>query len=205
MKQVILITAASIAMIGVAAAEPRDVSGFDSVRASGRFDVEIVVGEAYAVDVTGSDANHIRTRLEGDALAIEPANRPWIGPEPRYDATVRVTTPRLTGVSAARGAELSATGVTANAFDISATMGGEARAAGSCGALDASASMGGVVEARALQCENADASASMGGSVEIFASQSLDASASMGGSVEVSGSPARRDVSTSMGGSVSLR
>jgi hypothetical protein len=209
-----------------AAAEPRAVSGFSEVHASDRIRVEVAIGPEYAVEVTGADADRVRTRLDGDELRITNARRPWFGGTPAIDAHVRVTLPRLDGVAASRGAELTATlagpcgdfsaaaamgGVTevdavqCDLVDAAAAMGGVVRLAGACHTLDVSAAMGGEVQADRLECEVVDASAAMGGTVRAFASLSYDASAAMGGSVNVAGEASVSESSSVMGGSVTGR
>lgn len=208
-----------------AAAEMRDLSGFDEIHASDRIRVEVTVGGAYSVEVTGADANRVRTRLDGDELRISDARRPWFGRTPELDALVRVTTPELEGVAASRGAELNANlsdapcvgfsaaaamggaatvdGLRCEDVDASAAMGGIVRLAGACRSLDVSAAMGGMVRADGLECELVDASAAMGGEIRAFASQSYDASAAMGGAVNVGGGARSSDRSAVMGGSIS--
>ncbi|MEQ1616844.1 MAG: DUF2807 domain-containing protein [Terricaulis sp.] len=214
------------ALAGAASAEPRSVTGFDNVNASGRFHVEIAVGAAHTITVEGPDAARIITRRDGDTLKIEPRDRPWFGGEPRYDALVRVTLPRFEGVAAARGAQVNATGggsctsfdavaaMGANLVvrelycghvDASAAMGGVAELIGGCRTLDVSAAMGGTVHAEALHCETVDASAAMGGEIKAFAETSYDASAAMGGDVDIRGGGRAADRSTALGGSVNER
>lgn len=205
MKKFALIACASFALVGVAGAETRHLSGFEGVSAAGRFDVSVTVGDAYSVTITGPDAGRLKTEIEDGVLKIETRNRPWFGDEPRVNADVLITTPRLTSLVSARGAEVEATNINADNFTLVAAMGGEVRAAGTCQRLDASAAMGGSLNASDLHCAIADVSAAMGGEARVFASQSLDANASMGGSVRVAGAPAHTDISTSMGGGVSLR
>jgi len=205
MHKLILAAAASVLLLGVASAETRNLSGFDGVYAGGRFDVSVTVGREYSVIITGPDADKLRTEIEDGVLKIEPRNSPWFGGEPRYNADVTITTPRLTSLVSARGAEVEATNINTTNFTLVAAMGGAVRAAGTCESLDASAAMGGSLNASELRCVRADVSAAMGGEARVFASQSLDATASMGGSVRVDGAPAHTDISTSMGGGVSLR
>lgn len=206
MHKLALIAAASVLLLGAAAsAETRNLSGFEGVRAEGRFDVSVTVGGQYSVTITGPDADRLRTEIDDGVLKIETRNRPWFGEEPRINADVVITTPRLNSLVSARGADLEATNVNADSFSMVAAMGGEVRAAGTCQSLDATAAMGGSLNATELHCASADVSAAMGGEARVFASQNLDASASMGGSVRVDGAPAHTDISTSMGGGVSLR
>jgi hypothetical protein len=205
----------------------RSLSGFQAVDAEDRVTVTIAVGDVYAVDVTGADAERIRTHVDGRTLYIEDARRPLFGRSPRLDAHVRVTAPAIESVSASRGAQLAANltggacdefGAAAsmggsasvenaqcNGVSSSASMGGEVRISGACRMHDASASMGGYIRANDMQCATVDASASMGGEINAYASQSYDASASMGGSINVAGGASATDTSSIMGGSIRSR
>lgn len=219
--------AIALVLILPAAAENRSLSGFQAVDAEDRVTVTITVGEAYAVEVTGSDAGRIRTRVDGRTLYIEDARRPLFGRSPRLDAHVRITAPALESVSAARGAQLTANltggrcdefnaaasmgGSTAvenaqcDSLSTAASMGGEVRISGACRMHDVSASMGGYVRANDMHCTTVDASASMGGEINAHATQSYEASASMGGSVDVAGGGSATDTSSMMGGSIQSR
>lgn len=222
MRALLLGVAFAAAISASAHAETRRLSGFDSVTASGRFRVEVAVNETFSVTVDGADAARIRTRLDEDTLRIEPVRRPWFG-EPRYDAVIRVTLPRLQGVSAVRGALVTATaGGACDDFDATAAMGAgltvaglncatvsaeaamgaELELAGACERADLSAAMGGAIDTAALECRDIDASAAMGGQIAAFASNSYDASAAMGGDITVRGGANVRDHSTAMGGSI---
>lgn len=224
MKYLVSVALLAFALAGPAQAETRNLSGFTRVAAFDRMTVEVAVGETYAVDVTGSDAGRVRTRIDGRTLKITDARRPWFGGGPRLDAHVRVTAPRIEGVAAARGAELTATisgecddfsaaaamgatthvsGLSCHRVDASAAMGGELELNGACEALDVSAAMGGSVGARGLQCRTVDASAAMGGAIRAYASERYDASASMGGAISFAGEARRGDTSAAMGGSIS--
>ena len=224
MKYFVSVALLACALAGAAHAETRALSGFTQVAASDRMTVEVAVGQTYSVEVTGSDADRVRTRLDGRTLKITDARRPWFGGGPRLDAHVRVTAPRIEGVAAARGAELTATisgecddfsaaaamgatthvsGLACRSVDASAAMGGELELTGACEALDVSAAMGGSVSARDLQCRTVDASAAMGGDIRAYASESYDASAAMGGAISFDGEARRGDTSAAMGGSIS--
>lgn len=227
MKRLIAPLLIAVTLAGPAAAETRSLSGFQAVDAEDRLMVTIALGDTYTVEVTGSDADRIRTHVDGRTLYIEDERRPLFGRSPRLDAQVRVTMPAIESVSAARGMQLVAnlTGGTCHEFSASAAMGGsasvenaqcddvsssaamggEVRISGTCRRHDVSASMGGYVRARDMQCATVDASASMGGDISAYASQSYDASASMGGSIDVGGGASASDTSTVMGGSVRSR
>lgn len=224
MKRLIAPASIALALTGAAVAETRAVSRFHAVRAEDRLTVTIAIGQSSAVEVTGSDAGRIRTRVSRGTLHIEDARRPWIGRSPRLDAHVRITAPAMDSVAASRGAELSAnlaggacsdfsavaamggsanvTGVHCNTVSSTAAMGGDVRMAGTCRAHEVTASMGAVVRADELACETVDASASMGGEIRAFASRSYEASAAMGGDINVVGGAHSRDTTAVMGGSI---
>ncbi len=222
MRELMIATLALIVLAAPAVAETRDVSGFEAVNASGRFRVEIAVAADFNVTVEGPDARRIRTRLDGETLKIEPVSRPWFG-EPRYNATIRVSLPRLTGVAAARGASVTATAggeceefsaaaamgaelrisdIQCESVDAAAAMGADLRLSGTCETLDVSAAMGATVRAEDLHCQIVDASAAMGADVNAFAEASYDAAASMGADIRIAGGGRSSDRSAVMGGSV---
>ncbi len=185
-----------------AAAETRNHSGFDGVAVQDRIRVEVSLGQSYSVDVSGSDAARVRTRVQDGTLRISDRNRPLFGGSPRLDAVVRVVVPELDRLAASRGAEVRATDISAHDFSVAASMGGEVRLTGACHSLSASASMGGIINAERFACADADVAASMGGEANVAASASYDAAASMGGLIDIRGEGARGEIATSMGGEV---
>lgn len=187
----------------VAQAETRNHSGFQGVAARDGVDVYVTQGEGFRVDVTGRDAARVLTEVRDNTLQISQRNRSWFGFQRDLDATIRITMPVVEDLSAARGASLRATDLRAGDLDLSAAMGADLEAFGTCRSLSASASMGAAVDASGLACTNADASASMGADVNVNATTSFEASASMGASINNSGNATRQDISSSMGGSVS--
>lgn len=190
-------------LLPAASAEPRNLSGFRNVAAENGVEVQLSIGPRFSVDVSGRDAQYVRTEVRDNTLRIS-RDLPWFGIGfHNFQGRVRITMPALEGISVARGATMNATGVQADALDISAAMGGTIDIAGACHALDASVAMGGVLSAENLHCDTASLSAAMGGTADVFVSQTYAASASMGGTIDVSGPAQRGDVSTSMGGTVS--
>lgn len=227
MKRLIAPALIALALAGPATAETRAASGFRSVKAEDGVTVDVTVGPSATVDVTGSDANRIRTRVSDGRLHIEDLRRPLFGRTVRLDAHVRVTAPAYDAISASRGADLTAnltggacndlslaasmggsaniSGVRCDGVSSAASMGGELRVAGACNTHDVSASMGGYVRAEDLACETVDASASMGGDIRAHANRTYEASASMGGAINVSGGANARDTAAVLGGSISNR
>lgn len=203
MRVLLIASAALVALSSVAGAEVRNLTGFNSINASDRIEVEVRQGDSYRVEVLGSDAERVRTQLDGRALEIRQRGGPWFAGPRDIDARVIVTAPNIDGLAASRGASIRAEGIRASDISLSASMGGSVDVSGQCQAVSAAASMGGSVAAGGLECQTADISASMGGDAEVFASRTFNASASMGGAVRVEGSPQTGGRSASMGGSIS--
>jgi hypothetical protein len=202
MRTLLIAGAAIIALTGLANAEIRRVTDFTGVSAADRIRVEVALGDSYRVEIVGSDADKVTTRVDDDTLIIRRTHRPFWGGTPPIDATVRVTMPAVDSLASSRGAELSASNVSADRISLAAAMGGELRVTGTCTDLDAAVSMGGSIRAEGLECRDADLAASMGGDARVFVSNRYDASASMGGSINVVGGGRSGDIATSMGGSV---
>ncbi len=183
--------------------ETRSLSGFNAVQAQDNIVVEVRIGQQFAVEVTGPEANRIVTRIERNQLRVYERNRPWFGPDRRVNALVRVTMPAVSSLAAAKGATLTAFDISANDMSLAAAMGGELRVNGSCQSVDVAAAMGGVVRAQDFHCVTADISAAMGGEARVFATRSFDATAAMGGSVNIAGG-AHGDTTAVMGGEVHI-
>lgn len=224
MSRILIVATVSLCFAAPAFADNRNLSGFTSVGASGRFSVEITQAETYSVTVDGRDADEVETSVSGDRLRIRQRGA-WFGLGRReLDAVVRVALPQVEDLSVAAGAELTADAIStgdiglsaaqggellvrdlrANSVSLSAAQGGMLSAAGVCQTVDASAAMGGIVDAERLDCADAHASAAMGGVVEIHARLAVDASAAMGGVIDVTGSPETRSASASMGGDINI-
>ena len=201
MKRLLITAALAVLLVSPASAETRNLRGFDAVGASDQTRVEITVGGDYSVEVVGRDAGRVLTEVDDGTLTIRQRNRPWFGSN-HLDATVRIRMPELESVAAARGVELTATGVDAISFEIAAAMGAEVRVSGTCRTLEAAAAMGATIRADDLLCETADVAASMGGTAQVYASQTYEGAASMGGTINISGDGASRGESTAMGGTI---
>jgi hypothetical protein len=199
MRLTTALAAMVLASAGAAHAETRPLSGFTKVEAQAGTDVEVTVGGGFSVDVTGRDAQRIVTRVAGDTLIVEPA-RGWSWRGPR-DANVRVTMPRVDGLSASSGADLTATGVNGGAIELESSSGADLRVSGSCASFTADASSGSDIDAENLRCENGSVDVSSGADVRVYASGRLDVDASSGGGVRAYGNPGLGDIDLSSGGS----
>lgn len=197
----IALFAALIASAGLAHAEQRPLSGFDRISASAGTRVEVAVGRAFSVEVTGRDAERIVTRVSNGALIVEPVREwwPWRG---RREALVRVTMPSVSGLDASSGARVTAAGVAGGPIALEASSGANLDVSGTCSTFTVDASSGAEIDASALQCDNGSVDVSSGARAHVFATGVLDVDASSGGDVIASGNPGIGSIDLSSGGSL---
>jgi hypothetical protein len=189
-----------VASAGTAFAEPRDHSGFTRVDASAGTDVTVTVGPNFSVDVSGPGANEVVTRVRGGTLVVErPPGFHWGS---WRDSEVRVTMPRVEGLSASSGAELIASGVNGGDVSLDSSSGADLRVSGTCGSFTADVSSGANIRAENLRCENGSIDASSGADARVYASGRLNVDASSGGGVLAYGDPNIGNIDLSSGGSL---
>lgn len=190
-----------IAAAGPALAEPRNLSGFTKVSASAGTDVTVTLGSGFSVDVTGPGADRVITRVDGDTLVVSRRTN-WFVWGASQHAEVRVSMPRVEGLSSSSGADLVATNINADTIRLESSSGADLRVNGRCGTFMADASSGSDIHAEALRCENGSVDVSSGADARVFASGQLDVDASSGGGVVVHGNPGLGNVDLSSGGSM---
>lgn len=199
MKLFLATSAVALLAAGAAYAAPRDVSNFTSVEARAGTDVEVVIGSAFSVDVTGHDAERIITRVSNGTLIVEPQR--GVAWRNRRDAQVRVTMPRAEGLSASSGADLVASGVNGGAINLSSSSGADLRVSGVCTSFAADASSGADLHASELHCETGNVDVSSGADARVFATGALNVDASSGGGVLAYGGASVGNIQLSSGGS----
>lgn len=188
-----------LAATGVAQAEPRNLSGFTKVNASAGTDVTVTAGSGFSVDVSGPGADRVVTRVSGDTLIVERRSGFTWGSS---RAEVRVTMPRVDGLSSSSGADLVATNVDAENISLDSSSGADLRVSGRCATFTADASSGSDIYADALRCENGSVDVSSGADASVFASGRVNVDASSGGGVVLHGNPGIGSVDLSSGGSM---
>lgn len=191
---------ASVASLAYAE-QRQGLTGFTHVSASAGTDVEVAVGGSFSVEVTGRDAHRIVTRVSGNRLIVEPVRGNWFQRGPR-DARVRVTMPRVEGLSASSGADLVATGVNGGNLVLDSSSGSDLRVSGRCDSFTADASSGADIHAADLRCVSGSVDVSSGADAQVYASGRLDVDASSGGGVVAHGDPSIGNIDLSSGGSL---
>ncbi len=199
------LTAALLSSAPAAQERTLDLDDFDSVDVAGGFDVEIEIGEETRVTLDGEpgDVEDIEIEVEDGVLEAEQKWK-FLGRNSDLDATLRITTPALTELEAARGADVRLSGLDNDSFDIESSTGAMIEASGQCDSLSAEASTGGVLNARSLECRAVSIEVSTGAVAEVYASERVEGEASTGGEAEVYGAPAAFEADSSLGGSITV-
>lgn len=201
-RTVLTAAAATIALAPAAFAETRNVTGFHSVHAASRVEVEIRQGANFSVSLEGPDAAETTTRVSNGTLHIEPPRR-WFSS--RRDTQVRITMPEIRGIAAAAGSEVEALDIRAQELSLDASSGAELTVSGTCTALNADASSGADLDASALRCATANVDASSGADAHVNASQSVNVDASSGSDIYLTGGASITAMDTSSGADVHRR
>lgn len=198
----------SASMLTVAHAETKNfnIEGFSEVDSSAGVTVIISVGGDYEIRAEGSadSLEWLRVEKKDRVLEIGRKTRNWTFKR-QEKPTVYVSMPRLTGVDASSGSDISADNVDAGNFSIDVSSGADVRVSGKCDTLNVDVSSGSDADARDLKCKNVVADASSGADAMVYASESINADASSGGDIHVYGGPENIQTDESSGGDVSIR
>ncbi|MGF1544735.1 MAG: head GIN domain-containing protein [Parvularculaceae bacterium] len=186
----VAVQAAGAAARAADVARTYDLQGFDRIEIAGVYDVDIEVGEDYAVELEGpaDEMARVDVRIEDGALVLGvDKKRRRGGDRQGVDAVVRL--PNLTGLSISGVAEVDARGGRSDRFETAMSGVGDVTLAGECGVFDASVSGVGDLDADGLRCRDVAVRVSGVGSASVYAAERVDAKVSGMGSIDVKGSP----------------
>ncbi len=175
--------------------ETRAVEDFSAIDVGGVFNVEIVTGKDFSVNVEADDnlLPYIQTEVSGDTLEISTNERI----SSNNPILVRITAPDISEIKASGASKVSIIGVKNSDLAIDQSGVSEVTATGETSKLKAELSGSSVLKARELRSENADLDVSGASRAHVFATSDLTAEASGASSVTYSGNPAsvQKDVS----------
>ncbi len=207
--------------------QSREVRNFDEnftqINASTGVDLFVKQGKEVEVIVEADEdiQDKVKTELSGGVLKVY-FDGNWFSWFQGKSATVYVTIPEITELSASGGADIKSIGaVKADELIISSSGGADVEislnasnvvlncsggadifADGSTDFLEARSSGGADIKARQLKAKKVVVSSSGGSDVEVYASREIEASASGGSDVDYYGSPETENVSSSGGSDV---
>ena len=202
---------AAIAVLGGSALAQNDqsevtVGAFDRVEAGGGYRIEIVQGDTDTVRLEGdsSDFDEIEISVRNGRLDIS-QDSGWFSRRRDLDVVVIVTMSHIESLEFNRGISARVDGVDAGSLELSVNTGAVARVSGTCARLEVDVTTGASLSASGLVCQRVEAHASTGAEASLHAVVQVEAHASMGASLRIHGAPPQYEVSSSMGGDVSLR
>lgn len=168
--------------------EKRDLKGFDKVQVGGGFQVEIVAGKEFGVEVEADDnlMPLVNTNVSGDTLEI--------GRQKGYSAKnpirIRISAPEISGIDTSGGAGVTVSGLKNSNLSIESSGGSKVTASGTTAKLTVEMSGGAKIVANDLAAIDVNVDGSGGSSVEVLVSGELRSDISGGARVTYSGAPA---------------
>ena len=183
--------------------EPRNVPAFRAVDLAGTLEVDVAVGKAQSVQVSGETdlLGKVTTVVKDGVLVIDTERNM----KRRHHLRVSVTVPDLSSVALSGTGELKITGVANESFGISLPGTGQLSVSGTTSSLRVVVDGTGQIAAKDLVAKSAKVEVNGTGSATLKVSDSLEANVTGTGSIDVHGKPARVKKSVSGVGSIHIR
>jgi hypothetical protein len=172
---------------GVMKVEKRSVPAFTSVSISGAYDVLIVAQKEQSLEIEGDDnlLSLIKTEVKDGVLDIGNEQ----GLTTRGKLQVRISTPKLDGISTSGDSDIIITGVKSDAFKIDTSGAGSLQVSGETKTLVAQLSGAGDINAKDLHAESVNLTSSGAANADVYASEELRVNATGAGNVNYYGDP----------------
>ena len=169
--------------------ETYNLSGFEEISVSGAYDLDVTVGEAFSITVSGhaEEMENLKVEVKNGELHLGKVKNKRM--KNTNGVQAKITMPRLSAMSVAGVAEGTVTGIDAEDFELDIAGVGELRLSGTCQHLEADIAGVGEIKARDFKCEDVHVSLAGVGEAEVYASKSVDVSAMGVGEVNVWGKP----------------
>lgn len=183
---------------GEDATEKPDLTGFDRVRLVGAFELDLVAGEAFSIEMRGDRAllDRISARVEDTTLVIGPEGRGKLRGEMDIDLAIRM--PTLAGLVVDGAVDGKLRGVDSEDLAITVNGAADLEGEGRCGRLAIVINGAGESDFSALLCRESSIVINGAGSADIYASGTASVTLNGVGEVDVRGNPSK--VSQSKGG-----
>jgi hypothetical protein len=174
---------------GVSKTESRAVGSFTKIDLSGSPDVQVAVGPATSVTVTGDDniLPIIETTVDGDTLNID-SKKSF---STSLGVTVKFTVADLDGVSVTGSGDIRVTGLKGGEMDARITGSGDVTLSGAADRLRANITGSGDLRAGDLAAKEVRVTVTGSGDATVRAIEGLDAGVTCSGDVHYYGNPPR--------------
>lgn len=186
---------------GKLAKEHRTVSKFSKIELNGAYDVEVKVGPATSVDLSGDDnlLKLVKTTVEDGTLVLTTTK----DINTKKPMKVTVTTPDLSAFTLNGAGDVNIEGVKGEEFSIDLSGAGDLSAKGHVTKLSVTMNGAGDVKLYELHADNVTAELNGAGDMKVWASKYLKASMSGAGDLSYKGHPAKVDKDSSGVGDIS--
>jgi len=175
--------------------EPRQLASFTEIDVGSVVDVDVTVGGAQSVEVSGDDnlVPLVSTEIKAGRLVIRTTKKV----DPKLDLVVHIVVPNLTGLWMTGASHAVLRGVRGDKLTLNVSGAGSVSASGSIREVDIDISGAGKIDAKELKAETARIALSGAGSLSVYASKTLDVHVSGAGKVSYYGDPpeVRKDIS----------
>jgi hypothetical protein len=188
---------------GNTASEKRGVGGFTAVEVSGVFQVEIVAGSDYSVEVQADDniLPLIETNVSGNKLQIELSE----SVRSKSDMIVRISAPNIERVQSSGAARITANGIKNDSFSIDTSGASKVSVSGQTSKLDIDVSGASNIDADQLTADSVNVDSSGASKVAVNAASELHIQASGASRITYSGDPKTIDNHASGASSISKK
>ena len=188
---------------GNSASEKRGVSGFTAVEVSGVFQVEIVAGKEYSIEIQADDniLPLIETNVSGDTLRIGLEH----SVKTRNDMIVRITAPNIKRVQASGAAKINASGIKNDSFSVDTSGASKVVLIGETAKLDIHVSGASNIDAEQLPAVNVNIDSSGASKIAVNATGELHTQASGASRITYTGNPRSVDNHTSGASSITKK
>ncbi|MCH8172484.1 MAG: DUF2807 domain-containing protein [Proteobacteria bacterium] len=172
---------------GAQETETRDLDEFNRVAIKGAMDVVIEVGKSQSVEVSADEdyLDRVETRVDDGTLYISQEGRRWYD----IDVDIEITVRNLDGIFIDGAADIDATGIDSDNFDLEINGAGDVTLEGACGTVTIEINGAGDVDAEDLKCKNVDITINGAGDVDASASESVVAELNGVGDITICGDP----------------
>jgi len=183
--------------------EPRSVPAFQAIDLAGTLEVDVTVGKAQTVQVSGeADLMSKVTTVVKDGVLVVDTERNM---KRRHHLRVAITVPELKSVALSGTGEMKVGGLANESFGISLPGTGQLSVSGSTSSLRVVVDGTGQIAAKDLAAKSAKVEVNGTGSATLKVTDSLEANVTGTGSIDVHGKPARVKKSVSGVGSIHIR
>jgi len=176
-----------VAGSGTVKSESRSVGGFTEVEVHGVIELQLDVGSAHSVELSGDDnlLPLVETVVEGDRLII----RSTKSMRPKQPLVAKVTAPDVTEVEGSGASKLRITGVDNAALTVKLSGAGTGEVAGKTEAFTADLSGAGTIDAEKLATKSVTVDVSGAGKIDLAEPDELKVDISGAGTVRYGGKP----------------